>query len=80
MADPKPRTHTAYSMQRFGKKYGPFREVGDGRIDEDGVHLYLDRTMIGWTGYVRLVPKGTSPGALKLIEPQRPGSEAEDIE
>jgi hypothetical protein len=77
MTDPKPRTHTAYSMQRIGKKYGPWLEIGSGRIDEDGVHVFLDRMTIGWTGYVRLVPRGEPP---PMPQPQRPAGAGDDEE
>lgn len=78
MADPKARTHTAYSMQRIGKKFGPWLEVGSGRIDQDGIHVFIDRlTVGGWNGYVRLVPRGAP---LPLPQPQRPAPAADDEE
>jgi hypothetical protein len=76
MADPpKPRTHTAYTPQRVGKKLGRWLEVGSGRIDADGVDLFIDRLPVGgFTGFVRLVPNGVSPPDPK---PQRPGENEE---
>ena len=57
MADlPKPRTHTAYTPQRVGKKLGRWLEVGSGRIDAEGVDLFIDRLPVGgFTGFVRLI-------------------------
>jgi hypothetical protein len=77
MADPKARTHTAYTMQRIGKKLGRWLEVGSGRIDSDGVHVFLDRTPVGgFSGYVRLTPHG-SPPPLPQPKPQRPAPAAD---
>ena len=77
MPDPKARTHTAYSMQRIGKRFGPWLEIGSGRIDQDGVHLYLDRLPVGgFNGYVRLTPKGVPP----MPQPQRPAPAGDDEE
>ena len=78
MADPKPRTHTAFTMQRIGKKFGRWLEVGSGRIDQDGIHLFLDRLPVGgFTGYVRLTPHGTPP---PQPQPQRPAPAADEDE
>jgi len=79
MVDPKARTHTAYTMQRIGKKLGRWLEVGSGRIDADGIHVFLDRTPVGgFTGYVRLITQGSPPPEPK---PQRPSpGTAEDEE
>jgi hypothetical protein len=50
----KARTHTAWTMQRVGKKFGRWLEIGGGRLDDDGVHVFLDRLPVGgFTGYVR---------------------------
>jgi len=76
MADPKARTHTAYTMQRIGKKLGRWLEVGSGRIDQDGVHVFIDRLPVGgFTGYVRLTPQGEPP---PVPQPQRPTPAADD--
>ena len=83
MADPKARTHTAWTMQRIGKKLGHWLEVGSGRIEGDEVHLHLDRLPVGgFTGYVRLAPQGSPP---PLPQPQRPapvtaGDDDEELE
>ena len=78
MPDPKARTHTAWSMQRIGKRFGPWLEVGSGRIDQDGVHVYLDRLPVGgFNGYVRLTPKGEPP---PMPQPQRPAPAGDDEE
>jgi len=78
MPDPKARTHTAWSMQRIGKRFGPWLEVGSGGIDQDGVHLYLDRLPVGgFNGYVRLTPKGAPP---PMPQPQRPTPAGDDEE
>lgn len=79
MADPpKPRTHTAYTPQRVGKKLGRWLEVGTGRIDAAGVDLFIDRLPVGgFTGFVRLVPNGALPPEPK---PQRPGDESEEAD
>jgi hypothetical protein len=62
----------------MGKKLGPWLEIGSGRIDEDGVQVFLDRLTIGgFTGYVRLVPRGEQP---PLLQPQRPGPEGDEEE
>jgi len=71
------RTHTAYTMQRLGKKLGRWLEIGSGRIDAEGVHVFLDRLPVGgFTGYVRLTPNGAPPPALSP-EPPRPGATGE---
>ena len=76
MADTKARTHTAYTMQRIGKKFGRWLEVGSGRIDPDAVHLFIDRLPVGgFTGYVRLTPHDAPPPELK---PQRPAADEDD--
>lgn len=69
----KARTHTAFTLQRVGKKFGRWLEIGGGRLDKDGVHVFLDRLPVGgFTGYVRLCPIGEHP-PLPQPEPQRPG-------
>jgi hypothetical protein len=77
MADPsKPRTHTAYTPQRVGRKLGCWLEVGSGRIDAAGVDLFIDRLPVGgFTGFVRLVPKDAP---LPDLKPQRPNSDEDE--
>jgi hypothetical protein len=72
----KTNTHTAFTMQRIGKKFGRWLEVGGGRIDEDGTaHVFLDRLPVGgFTGYVRLTLHGEVPPEPK---PQRLGEDEE---
>lgn len=80
MPDPKARTHTAYTMQRIGKKFGRWLEIGSGRIEGDDVHVFLDRLPIGgFTGYVKLTLHGKPP-PLPQPQPQRPVPAAEDEE
>ena len=80
-ADPKARTHTAYTMQRIGKKLGRWLEIGSGRIDQDGVHVFLDRLPIGgFTGYVRLTPRGEPPPSPVPQRPAQALGDGDDIE
>jgi hypothetical protein len=74
--EPKARTHVAFTMQRIGKKIGRWLEVGSGRIDAEGVHVFLDRLPVGgFTGYVRLTPHGKPP-PLPQPQPRRPAGPA----
>jgi hypothetical protein len=61
----KPRTHTAWAIQQQRVRRLVFTralEVGEGRIDADGAHLFLDRLPLGgFSGYVKLLPKGVEP-------------------
>ena len=76
----KERTHTAFTMQRIGKRLGRWLEIGSGRVDADGVHVFLDRLPVGgFTGYVRLMANGKTP-PLPQPMPQRPSSAAGDNE
>jgi hypothetical protein len=78
VADPKARTHTAFTMQRVGKKFGRWLEIGSGRIDGNEVHLFIDRLPVGgFTGYVRLTLHGEPP---PLPQPQRPAPAADEDE
>jgi hypothetical protein len=48
-------------------------EIGAGRIDEEGAHLFLDRLPLrGFSGYVKLRPCGIKPMP-EPPSPQRPG-------
>jgi hypothetical protein len=79
MVDPKARTHTAYTMQRIGKKLGRWLEIGSGRIEGDSVHVFLDRLPIGgFTGYVRLTPHGEPPPLPQAQRPVPAGDEPEE--
>jgi len=78
MADPKARTHTAFTMQRVGRKFGRWLEIGGGRIDQDGVHLFIDRLPVGgFTGYVRLTTSRELP---PLPQPKRPATTCSDAQ
>jgi hypothetical protein len=81
MADgTKARTHTAFTLQRVGKKFGRWLEIGTGRIDHDGMHVFLDRLPVGgFTGYVRMTPHGAPP-PLPEPKPQRPTPVADEDE
>ncbi len=81
MADgSKARTHTAFTMQRVGKRLGRWLEVGSGRIDHDGVDVFLDRLPVGgFTGHVRLTTTGKPP-PLPEPKPQRPAPEVDEDE
>jgi hypothetical protein len=71
MADSKAPTHIAYSRQRIGKTSFVWLEIGQGRLDGDGVfHGLLDRLPIGgFSGHVYFAPIGGPPPE---EEPQRP--------
>lgn len=79
MTDSKDPTHTAYARQRRGKAFGPWLEIGIGRLDSNGVfHGILDRTPIGGlNGYVYFAPLGEGP---PQPEPARPAPTFEDEE
>lgn len=76
----KPRTHTAWAIQQQRVRRIAFTralEIGQGRIDADGVHLFLDRLPLGgFSGYVKLLPNGVKPSTAAI--PQRPGDEGDD--
>lgn len=74
MADDKAPTHTAYALQRLGKRYGEWLEIGRARLESSGViHLFLNRTPIGgFNGYAYLAPLGAEPPDPEPA-PQRPG-------
>jgi hypothetical protein len=73
MADSKAPTHTAFALQRLGKRHGEWLEIGRARLDSSGViHLFLNRTPIGgFNGYAYLAPNGAQPPSPEP-EPQRP--------
>jgi hypothetical protein len=75
---PKNHTHTAYGFGRIGKKSGRLLAVGTGYIDRDRdiAHVFMDRTVFGWSGYVVLSPHGVKPPP--PAEPQRPGDGGDD--
>ncbi|HVB79262.1 MAG TPA: hypothetical protein VNE82_04845 [Candidatus Binataceae bacterium] len=76
MVDTRPaRTHTAFTLQWIGKKFGRWLEIGSGSIEGDCIHVFLDRLPVGgFTGYVRLLPQGAAPPAAPEASPQRPGA------
>ena len=61
----KPRTHTAWAIQQQRvRRLTIMRalEVGEGRVDAEGAHLFLDRMPLGgFSGYIKLLPKGVKP-------------------
>jgi len=75
--DARSFTHTAYTRQRIGKKFfGPWIELGSGWLDDKGAGVFLRVLPIGgFTGYIRLWPKGEHPpiDPSPAPEPQRPG-------
>jgi hypothetical protein len=77
MTDSKEPTHTAYARQRMGRTFGPWLEIGEGRLDSTGVfHGILNRTPIGGlNGYVYFAPIGEEP---PQAEPARPASSSEE--
>jgi hypothetical protein len=79
----KPRTHTAWAIQQQRVKrlvYTRVLEVGEGRIDENGAHLFLDRLPLGgFSGYVKLLPKGVAPSPPPPT-PSRPDEADDDAE
>ena len=79
MTDSKEPTHNAYARQRIGRTFGPWLEIGTGRLDSNGVfHGILNRTPIGGlNGYVYFAPIGEGP---PLHEPERPATSSEDEE
>jgi hypothetical protein len=78
----KPRTHTAWAIQQQRVRRMTLTralEIGAGRIDDEGAHLFLDRLPLGgFSGYVKLLPRGAEPMPAPT-SPQRPG-EADDEE
>jgi len=75
MAEDKAHTHTAYALQRQGRRYDEWLEIGRARREVSGViHLFLNRTPIGgFTGYAYLAPIGTQPPEPEP-SPQRPSA------
>jgi hypothetical protein len=75
MSEDKAPTHTAYALQRQGRRYGEWLEIGRARREVSGViHLFLNRTPIGgFTGYAYLAPIGTQPPDPEPA-PQRPSA------
>jgi hypothetical protein len=73
-------TRKAYSrtrvMGRRGARLGPWLEIGNYRVDEDGVvRVVVDRLPLGFTGVICLALPGQLPPA--DIQPQRPAPAAE---
>jgi hypothetical protein len=79
----KPRIHTAWAIQQQRVKRLSFvrtLEIGEGRIDAEGAHLFLDRLPLGgFSGYVKLLPKGVKPSA-PAPTPSRPDDADDDDE
>ena len=80
MADSKAPTHTAYGRVRLGKRFGPWLEIGFGRLDGNGVfHAMPNRVPSGgaFSGYTYYAPIGTEP---PLPEPERPAQSSNGAE
>jgi hypothetical protein len=79
----KPRTHTAWAIQQQRVRRLIFTrtlEIGEGRIDDEGAHLFLDRLPLGgFSGYVKLLPKGVKPTTAPPA-PSRPDEGDDDAE
>ncbi|MBV9152699.1 MAG: hypothetical protein JO204_13075 [Alphaproteobacteria bacterium] len=82
MNEEKPRTHTAWAIQQQrARRFAYMRalEIGQGRIDAEGVHIFLDRMPLGgFSGYIKLLPNGVKPAMAAI--PQRPGSDEDNPE
>lgn len=80
MSENKVPTHTAFALKREGKKFGRWLEIGNARIESDGIgHVFLDRTPVGgFNGYVYLSPTGVKPPDPEPT-PQRPNADEEEI-
>ena len=76
----KPRTHTAWAIQQQRiRRFALTRalEIGKGRIDAEGVHIFLDRMPLGgFSGYIKLLPNGVKPTTAPT--PLRPGEPADE--
>ena len=80
MADSKAPTHIAYGRVHLGKRFGPWLEIGVGRLDSNGVfHGMPNRVPVGgaFNGYTYYAPIGQPP---PLPEPERPAQSANDTE
>lgn len=76
--DPKAPTHIAYGRIQFGRRFGPWLEIGVGRLDSDGVfHAMPNRAPTGgaFSGYTYYAPIGAAPPDQ---EPERPAEASED--
>jgi hypothetical protein len=66
MTDAKEFTHVAYGRKRLRRGYGPWKSIGDARLEASGdIYVLLDRLSIGFDGHVYLVRIG--------VEPNQPG-------
>jgi len=78
MTDPKAPTHIPYGRIQFGRRFGPWLEIGVGRLDSNGVfHAMPNRAPTGgaFSGYTYYAPIGAQP---PQSEPERPGESSED--
>jgi hypothetical protein len=80
MTDSKAPTHIAYGRVHLGKRFGPWLEIGFGRLDNNGVfHGLPNRAPIGgaFNGYIYYAPIGAGPPP---DEPARPAQSDTDNE
>jgi len=78
MTDPKAPTHIAYGRVQLGRRFGPWLEIGVGRLERNGVfHALPNRVPTGgaFSGYTYYAPIGTAPPD---PEPQRPEEPPEE--
>jgi hypothetical protein len=79
MKEKNPPTHIAYGRVQIGRRFGPWLEIGVGRLDADGVfHSMPNRAPIGgaFNNYIYYVPIGAPPPATEPERTEQP-SEAE---
>ena len=83
MADNKAPTHIAYGRISLGKRFGPWLEIGVGRLDSSGVfHAMPNRVPIGgaFSGYTYYAPIGTEPPSPEPVRPAQPAdNDDEDL-
>jgi hypothetical protein len=79
--DPRSPTHTAYALQRVGRRKGRWLEVGTAQAEPGGaMRVALDRLPLGgFSGGLLLLPAGVAPPEV-AAEPRRPGEDGEDGE
>lgn len=74
MTDSNEPTHIGFGRVQYGKRFGPWLEIGLGRLDASGVfHSMPNRVPVGgpFNGYTCYVPIGQGP------PPDEPGRPAQ---